>query len=187
MRQLISILFGIIIIINFTSCAASKEEVASRKLKDFLEALKNKDFKKAKENADPSSYPMLDKIEKTYLKNKNKIKPDLINFEIEKKEIKDKNIVFDVKIKVGDKENLEKFNLVNTSGNDWVVVIPKENISLIRNIVFCNQYNIIIINERNLNRFFEGDDQGENDDNEEHKDKKRKHRNHGHEDDENDD
>ncbi len=138
------LIIGIVLSSGMTACRTSKEEQATRSVNEFLEAIEEEDFAKAKELSTDKSKPILVTVEKEAKDYRKTVKPDKIKIEIVDKKVEDMQALVTVTIRVGPKIKKEKIKLVWVN-NHWLVVVQKPQVHLVRYVVFYDQYELIVL------------------------------------------
>ena len=155
MRKISGNLFLLMLFLAFTTAMTScgkKEKQAEQALNEFFDAIKARDFEKAKALSTPETQPILDvviKEDKKFKEHNNK--PQEIKIEILDKKIEDTKANFTVRIFVGEKVKTQTINLVYLDSSEiWLVECPKEQLALFRYIVFYDRYDeiLVIVNKR---------------------------------------
>lgn len=140
----------IIALLSFflVSCGGNDNETI---VNDFVVALSNGDFARAKELSTPETVQIIEIVEKEYNENKDKIdvsveiKVEIINV------VEVENAAnYTIKIIIGEQTQEVVINLVLVN-EVYVVEMPAEEIVVIQYIVFRGQYSVIIVIENNVN------------------------------------
>jgi hypothetical protein len=143
---------------------------AAEKVKALFENIGEQAFDKAKEKVDKATLHVLEaiKAEADKYKEFNTQKVPILIEVLETVLIAPDKVNCKTKCKIGDKEIIEVIPVIIVKDTDCIVVLPQTHVKVLRFVVFCNRYEVIVIqyNQKYIVKEY-------------HKKKKKKHHPHG--------
>jgi hypothetical protein len=120
---------------------------AEEKVKALFKDIGEKTFDKAAEKIDKATLPVLEaiKAEAEKYKEFNTKKEPIVVEVLETVIVAPDKVNCKTKCKIGAKEIIEVITVIIVKDNDCVVSLPQTHVSLLRFVVFCNRYDVIVI------------------------------------------